>query len=330
MSQIQCILFGAGIILQGGIILVLSIFVGKKIAPELSIDWRLFDYNALKEMVVLGAGVLVNQFGALLFMNSDLIIINIILGSAATGKYAPIVQWAILMRTLAGVITRSFGPVVMELLAKNEYEALIRYFNRIVKMLCLILGLPACVICGLSKPLISVWIGDEYADLYKLMILLVLGQLLPYSLGTIFAIFKGMDKLKLPSIITICAGVGNVLLSIILIKTTPLAIYGAGVATIVAVLSKNVFFNIYYLGKILNYNPISTWKSIFSSIVPVVILSFLAFWLLSFVEIDDYVSLLSYGIIIGTCYFIIVYFLIFNVDDKKLFLKVTKIDKVMK
>jgi len=299
------------------------------ILPELKINYGRFNLAACKEMVSMGVGVSINQFGSLLYLNSDLIVINIFLGSVATGQYGAIIQWTILIRTLAGVVTRLFGPIVMELIAKQDFEALKYYLFTLIKFLGLILGLPICLICGFSKPLLSLWLGNEFVGLYKLMILLVLGQIVPYSLGTIFAIFKGLNTLKIPGIVTVIAGIGNIVLSIILVKYTPLGIYGAGIGTIIAVFGKGVLFNVLYLSRIMKFNPWKIWSSLFRGCLPATIFTVVLFVFSHCVAIDHLLTLLIYGILSSLVYCIVVYRLFMNKVDRRFTLQILKADRFL-
>jgi hypothetical protein len=118
-------------------------------------------------------------------------------------------------------------------------------------------GCQSRMLCTNSKPLLLLWLGDDFVGLYKLIILLVLGQIVPYSLGNIFSIFRGLNTLKTPGCVTILAGVLNIVLAVILIKYALLATCGAGIATVIAVFSKSVLFNVIYLSRLLKFNPFS-------------------------------------------------------------------------
>ena len=309
--------------------LLLTAAVDHFILPELKINYARFNATACKEMITMGAGVSINQFGALLYLNSDLIVINIFLGSVATGQYGPIVQWVVMVRILGAVVMRLFDPIVLELIAKQDFETLKGQLFTLIKFLGLILGLPVFLICGFSRPLLSLWLGEEFVGLYKLMILLVLGQIVPYSLGTIFAIFKGLNTLKLPGTVTLIAGVGNIILSIILIKYTALGIYGAGIATVIAVFGKSVLFNVIYLSRLMKFNPWKIWMSLIRGCVPTVIFTAVTFTFARHVEVDSLLKLCAYGIAFSTIYCIIIFRFVMSQTDRRFCVRVLKLDKLL-
>ena len=297
--------------------------------PALRINYSKFDLKACREMADMGFGVIVNQFGALLYLNSDLIVINILLGSAATGRYGPIVLWATLIRMISVIITKQFSPIVMELISKEDYGTLLSCLSRVTNLVGLTIGLPACLICGFSMPLLKLWLGADFVDLYKLMILLVLGQILPYSMGTIFGVFQGLNTLKIPGRVTLLAGVLNIILVVILIKYTPLGIYGAGIATLIAVFAKSVLFNVIYLSRLLKFNPWKIWSSLIRGCLPAVVFTIILFVFSRCVKIDHLFTLSIYGILSSLVYCIVIYRFSMNAEDRRFSLRVFKADKLL-
>jgi len=309
--------------------LLLMVVLDYYLIPELRIDYRKFDRKACLEMASMGYGVIINQFGALLYLNSDLIVINILLGSTATGQYGPFIQWAVLIRTVAAIVMRQFDPVVMELIAKEDYDALKSNLFRLTKLLGLIIGLPICLICGFSKPLLLRWLGPEFVGLYKLMILLVLGQIMPYSMGNIFSVFRGLNTLKIPGYVTLSAGVFNIFFEVILIKYTPLGIYGAGIATIITVFSKVVLFNVIYLSRLLKFNPWKIWNQLIRGCMPAVIFTAIILGAAAYLGIQGLPGLCGYGVLFSALYCIVVYKLYMNEADRRFVLRVLKADRLL-
>lgn len=320
---------GWGTLVSALFALALTALVDMLILPELKIRYRRFNWTACKEMIAMGTGVSINQFGALLYLNSDLIVINILLGSLATGQYGPFVQWAFLIRTLAAVVMRLFDPVVMELVANKDYDLLLDHLFRLTKLLGLIIGLPILLVSGFSKPLLLLWLGEDFSDLYKLMILLVLGQIVPYSLGNIFSIFRGLNTLYIPGVVTVAAGVANIVLSVILIKYTPLGIYGAGIATVIAVFAKSVLFNVIYLSKIMQFNPWKIWISIIKGCLPAGVGTVLLLVFSNMVHVNTIAELGGYGALFGVVYSLICFKLVLDQRDRVFCLRVFKADRYL-
>jgi membrane protein EpsK len=320
---------GWGAVASSLFVLLLTALLDRFILPELKINYGRFDYIACKKMIRMGIEMSVNQFGALLYLNSDLILINIFLGSTATGQYGAIVQLTVIIETLASVVTRLFGPLSMELIALHDFETLKSNLFTLIKFLGLILGLPVFLLCGFSKPFLSLWLGDEFIGLYPLVVLLVMGQIIPQSLGTLFGIFKGLNTLKIPGIVTIVVGIINILLAIFLIKYTSLGIYGTAIAALLAVFGKNVMFNIMYLSKLIKFKPWKMWFSIIVGCSPAVIFTLITFELSSYIDLNDWVKLSIYGLAFSVVYVGIVFAIVLNRAERLFVVRVLKLDKVL-
>ena len=292
--------------------------------PELTIEYRAFNWKACRELLGMGADVMIWELGALLYLSADLIVIGMLLGSTATGQYGPIVQWVVLIRSLAVAVGRPFGPVVMELLAKENYASLIGHICTVTKLLGLIIGLPVFLIAGFSRPLLSLWLGDEFAELYKLMVLLILSQCIPYSLGFLFAVFKGLNKLRAPSVVTLAAGVANVILSVILIRYTGLGIYGAGIATAIVVLGKGALFNVLYLSRLLNCSASRMWLALGKGCLPSIAFAACVLWISRYLNIDNLWTLIAYGVAVSLLYCLVVFRAVMTKPERLLVLNVLK------
>ena len=83
-----------------------------------------------KESLFNGGWIILNQVGYLLFVKVDILLINTLMGSQFSGEYAALIQWNILIRTLAGILSGILVPVIITFYAKKEFikNAVIRYY----------------------------------------------------------------------------------------------------------------------------------------------------------------------------------------------------------
>jgi hypothetical protein len=80
--------------------LLANIAMCRKLAPSLRVRWSDFDRSRLPALWYTSRWLLIGQLGTVLFLNIDLVLANILLGPEAGGHYAPMVQWATLLRTV--------------------------------------------------------------------------------------------------------------------------------------------------------------------------------------------------------------------------------------
>lgn len=223
-----------------------SVILIKHLTPQLQIKWKLFNWKALLEMGRMSSWIVVNQVGALLYLSIGFIIINLFLGPEQCSRYAPVALWVMLLGTLGGAISDVFAPIAFEYIACCRLDILALQMRRSTKFLGLIMGLPIGLLCGLSAPILERWLGPSFADLGPLAWLLVGPWLVSITVKPMFAIYRGLDKVKIPAMVTIIGGIINVLLSILLIRYTSLGIYSIALSLSLCLTTKNLFFTPIY------------------------------------------------------------------------------------
>jgi len=238
--------FGLSYIVMAFFILVCSYAIARRLTPELQVNWRSFSWRSLCEIGSMSAWIAVNQVGALLYLSVSFILINIFLGPEQCGRYAPIALWVTLLGTLGGAINNVFVPIAFEYVAQDRLDMLVLQMRRSTKFLGLIMGFPIGLLCGLAAPILKRWLGSEFTSLWPLVWLLVGPWLVSITVKPMFAIYRGLDKVKIPAMVTIIGGIINVLLSILLIRYTSLGIYGIALSLSLCLTTKNLFFTPIY------------------------------------------------------------------------------------
>ena len=78
-----------------------AIVLSKRINPYLHIAVQDFDRSRLNELTLMGWWAVVNQIGSLLFLQIDLIVVNLLFGAIVAGEYAVVFLWVTLLRGIA-------------------------------------------------------------------------------------------------------------------------------------------------------------------------------------------------------------------------------------
>lgn len=133
--------FGPGLPLVGGAYLVgavaasgVSIVLARRVCPYLRVSVCSFDRMRVKDLCGMGGWVIVNDLGSLLFLQIDLIIVNLLFGAALAGEYAIALQWVVLLRAISGVLSGVLTPMVLTYYAKGQTETLIRVTKSAIKL----------------------------------------------------------------------------------------------------------------------------------------------------------------------------------------------------
>jgi len=252
LLQPSLIFVGLGYLGMATILLFSMVILTRRLTPELSIGRRYIRWKALREVSGMGAWIVIDQVGSLLYLNTDLIVINLLLGTEPVGYYAPVLQLVLLLRVYAPALESVFAPVAIDLIAQRDYRSLIRNTCRAVKFMGVAVALPAALICGMSGPLLKHWLGDAFVEMAPLVWLLLAPQTLFLAMLPLYNINRGMNKVRIPALVTLAGGVLNVILSATLVLYSGLGVYGVALATVFSYSCRSVLFLPVYVASYLS------------------------------------------------------------------------------
>jgi O-antigen/teichoic acid export membrane protein len=242
---------GLAYFLGASIAFILTVFVSKKINPNLKVNINDFNRSQLKNLMGTGSWIIINQIGALLFTQIDLIVVNKLFGIAAGGEYSIVLVWSTVLRSIAGMLAGVLTPIILTYYAKQKFDDITTISQRAVKFMGLAMALPIGCICGFAPQILSLWVGSEFIKLAPLMWLLLMHLVINLSVLSLFSINVSYDKVRIPGLVTLMTGLGNLLLAIIIPSITGLGYYGVGVAGAIMLTAKNSVFTPWYAARVL-------------------------------------------------------------------------------
>jgi len=230
----------------------------KRLTPNLRIRVSQFDRPILGSMARTGGWILVNQVGAVVLLSMDLLLANLLLGAEASGRYAAILQPAVMIRTIGCTVGAMFAPTIISHFATKDMEALVTSVQRGMKFLGLFLVLPIGLACGFAGDLLRVWLGEGFVSLWPLLILVTIHLCVNMAIQPILGVQLATDSYKVPALATLVAGACNLALAIVLVGRMHWGLYGIAVASAVTLLLKNVLFTTVYAAHLLR-RPFTTF-----------------------------------------------------------------------
>lgn len=291
--------------------------VWKRLTPELTVDRHLIDRSRLSDLTSMSGWLILNQIGTLLFLNIDLIVVNKLFGSTGGGEYAAVLQWSILLRSMAGILGNAIAPMIMIHYANEKKEQIITLSSRAMKFMGISMALPIGLICGFASPMLLLWLGPQFVNLAPLLLLQVGHLIINLSVIPLFSINTAFNKLQVPGMVMILMGLGNLALALLLPTFFGWGMYGVAAAGAIMLTAKNAIFTPVYCARILDV-PLSTF---FHSFVPGVVgsvaLALGAFTLSCYVSITSWTALFIYGGLFTMLYLISIWFIGINDEEKR-------------
>src|SRR6185436_14277521 len=130
-------------------------------------------------------------------------------GAKAGGSYAAVLQWAGVLRTAAMQIVIVLAPSITRLHAVDDPEGVLSVSRQAVKLLALMVALPAGLLAGLARPLFETWLGPSFGSLAPLAWVILLPLCVEAAHMPLTAVILAADKVRWMSIATIVSGALN-------------------------------------------------------------------------------------------------------------------------
>lgn len=227
---------------------VCNIKFKKKLLPELSCSLkRYFSFSKLKTMLSSGLWNSLTQLSHVLLTQLDLVITNIFIGAAATADFSIAKTAPILILSLLTVISNAFGPQFNILFAQEKYEQLIKEINKSIVLVGSFISIPIGFLLVFASDFFKLWVPTAYNnDIYWLSFLSVIPLIFGASINPVFNVFTVTNKLKVPSLVLLIAGIIYTIVVFVCLKTTNIGIWIIPIASAIQQIVRNFFFTPIY------------------------------------------------------------------------------------
>jgi len=318
---------GLGFLGASAIGFVGDLLLWRRLTPQLHIQPSRFDRSRVRQLFGMGSWLVVNQVGALLFLNVDLIVANMLLGAEITGEYGSVLLFSTMLRRLAQTASTVLTPTILAKYARNDLDAVNRISKQAVKFLALAMALPIGVLCGLAQPLLALWLGPSFRKLSGLVVMLTAHLAINLAVLPLFGLNIAFNKVKLPGIVTLLMGLLNIGLAIAFVEFGWGALGIAAAGAIVLTL-KNMLFTPVYTAMIQKL----PWWTFMSTMLPGIIATLftagMAYGATQLLAVGSWLTLIAIGGVIGLLYVLIVYLWVLNERDRRLLVTLLPLDKI--
>ena len=290
----------------------------RRLTPQLRLHLADVDPHHFRPLLNFGAWSAVNTAGLLLLMQVDLIIVNALFGSTMTGRYGALLAFAVLMHTLAEVVTPIFSPMIMARYAIGDVTGVRRLLESAVGFLAFGLALPVGLLCGLGRPLLSLWLGPDFAELDTLLAVLVAHLAVNLAGRPIGYLLTAHNKVKQQGLVTLALGIVNIVLAVALALWANWGVLGIAAATAIVWTLKNTLILPVYAARVLGLDWWAFLPRLAGGAAAVLGIALAGGALASLWPPLDWIGLAAIAVAISTLYLITLIGLIIHPDDRKL------------
>ena len=278
-----------------------------------------FDFSLLKDIWNFTFFIFLNQIIDQINWSVDRFLLGRLIGTSAVAIYGLGAQINTMYVQLASSVSSVFAPKVNALVAgKNDNNQLSELFTRIGRVQLLLLGLIMTGFVFLGKPFMKLWGGSGYEGSYYVALWLIIPVTVPLIQNIGIEIQRAKNMHKARSVVYFFIAIGNIFLSIPLIKV--IGATGAAIGTAISLIIGNiVFMNWYYYRKIGLEIP-SFWKSIVSFAPALIIPSITGVLIMRFSVVNGFLQLFVWACVYGLIYCISMWSFGMNKYEKGLIL----------
>jgi len=219
----------------------------RRALPYLAIRPRQFRWDDAKPLLSFSLQIFVVQICAFLILGTDKVIIGVFLPIAAITMYEIGLRIYNAIRSLVASAFAVVLPAASELDATGNKQGLQELFlrgSKYVLIAYLFLAVPAIM---LAHPFITWWMGEEFSLAASILVVLLIGQMFNVLNFVSVAIFLGIGKLKVLTIVRVASAAFNVGISIFLLQI--MGIVGVAWGTTIQFFLSDIFLLFYSLSQ---------------------------------------------------------------------------------
>lgn len=267
-----------------------------------------FKLSLLKEMFTFTFFIFLNQIINQINWSVDKFLLGRLAGTTAVAVYGVggTINTMYLQASLS--ISNVFTPRVHRIVANNQRDAeLTLLFTRVGRLQFMLLSLVLTGFVFLGQPFINFWAGEGYSEAYLVALLLITPCTVPLIQNIGIEIQRAKNKHKARSVVYAAIAIGNVLVSIPLIKYY--GPVGAALGTAIALILGNAFFMNWYYHNRLDIDVIYFWKNIFSFLPSFIAPTILGIIIMRYIPVTSFAKVfilaIAYTVVYGISFWIL-------------------------
>ena len=248
--------------------------------PKITIHWKHISWNTVKEIWSLSFSALIISFSAIIFQQTQLIVVGKVLSVESVALYTIPLMLMRYSSMLISYIHAAFVPFASEMDSKGQINNLRRLNIQGVRISFVIaLGL-LTVTYFFGKPFLMLWLKTRVLDagdfnmIFQFLLVMLIGFSIGYPQIITNRMFLGSGKHWFVAIVSVSCSVTSIFIGYFLLKYTTFGILGMVIGWCMFFIITGVFIYPFAACKLYNINIISYLGTAY--LVPII--SILPFW----------------------------------------------------
>jgi O-antigen/teichoic acid export membrane protein len=275
-ATVTVLLLGGGVIALVGITIVVNLLMQipaiwfiYRIAPELRFGLASPNRKMLWTVTSFSSAVFLVHVGGQLETKTDEIVIGAFLPVSAVTPYNLARRLSTLPQILSEQFLSLILPLASELHAGNDQARLRSLYiisTRLTLGTFLAVGISLVILAG---PILTIWVGEEFAQYAYLIVILTLASFIDIPTWPAGSILQAMARHRFTAIMALSSGVGNLILSLILVRQ--LGLLGVALGTLIPTTIVCLGFVLPYAMRVIGVTGSQMYKQVFiPAFVPII------------------------------------------------------------
>lgn len=303
-----------------------GIYFTKKFMPDITISYKYFRIDRVKELMSSGIWNSVSSLSNMLLTGIDLLLANIYLGPTSVAMISISKALPNQVCALISVAGNIFQPRFARQYAHNDINALYNSLKSSIRLLGLVACIPMGALLTIGLYFFKLWIPSMDARTLQILSIMAVSTLcISITIQPIYSIFIITNKVKLNSLVVLGTSILNILLVILLLRFTDVQFYRMVIIVFTSEIigiTRNLFFTIPYAAKCIGVNWIDFFKVVLRNMA-LLGMCIIVYYLLSLIVIPNSWIMFVLIVIIGAIVSIILlWFIAINKNEREILKKV--------
>lgn len=244
----------------------------RRLLPDLKVSPKLFNFNAIAELMAAGIWNAISSLGNTLISGLDLLICNIFVGSIEMGILSLAKTLPHILQSLNTSIVNVFAPSMTINYAKGNMEELKKDLKQAMNITGIILTVPLSMLFVFGDDFFLLWVPSQNAKVLQILsCLTIFSMIFTSGIQALYNAFVTANKVKINSLVMLLTGALNTVIVFICLKTTGLGVFAVAGVSSVLNLIRNMTYTVPFASKYLGFKWYTFYPQVGKSVISVIV-----------------------------------------------------------